>query len=145
MKVSFPCIPYCYEWCCCIFLRFLLWENTSYQAISKENMGRFYWSIWCHYGCCIYGTYQLVTHDALECKLFRFKTDFILLLFYLLELALIDHLCGSDNLFPIVDLMMFFCFIMISPLFVQFAKILGRSQWLICPRKVQHSWSSAIK
>ena len=41
MQVSSPCITYCYQWCCCMRLRFLFWENTPNQTAFRENMGGF--------------------------------------------------------------------------------------------------------
>lgn len=54
MKVSLPWITYFRQRCCCIFLWFLFWENTSNQVISKENVGGFHRSIHCHHDCFIY-------------------------------------------------------------------------------------------
>lgn len=53
MQVSFASITYCYQRHCCIHIWFFLWENPFDQAISKENLGGFYWCICYNYTVCI--------------------------------------------------------------------------------------------
>lgn len=163
MQVSSSSITYCYQWCSCLYLWLLFWENTFDQAISEENMGGFHWSIGSNHDLSICGEQansscinwwafflscwgHLTLHLVREllaayiagtsferCNFLLFvvcvlctKTKF--LRFYQCVMALSLYLAKRD--FDCVSLMT------LPPSCMQLANILGRFQWLTCPRKV---------
>lgn len=55
LQVSSSSITYCNQWYCCLCFWILLWQNPFDQIISKEDMGRFHWSISYNNNFCICG------------------------------------------------------------------------------------------
>lgn len=63
-QVPSTSITNCYQWHSCLSLWFFLWKNTSYQALSKEDMGGLYWSIYCNHCISIYSKHHLLLSEV---------------------------------------------------------------------------------
>ena len=77
-QVPSSSITYCHQWHCCLYFWILLRENSFDQALTKENMGRLYWSVFCYYDLCLCG--ELAIH--LSIKTTAMDTSFLAKVFW---------------------------------------------------------------
>lgn len=87
MQVSSASSSYCYEWCSGLFLRFLFRENSAHQVVSKENMGRFHWSIRGNHNLCVFCNEHLLSFDP------YIHNPYFLLVSRLIDYMLLTTVC----------------------------------------------------